>query len=67
MDRRTFVLTPIAFASLYGAVPAFTHAASTGAPNSVRVPISFTWILLLSVLAIIGLTRALRFFQRESE
>ena len=44
MDRRTFVLTPIAFASLYGAVPAFTHAASTGAPNSVRVPISFSKI-----------------------
>ena len=44
MDRRKFVLTPIALASLCGAVPAFTRAASAGAPKSVRVPVYFSKI-----------------------
>lgn len=32
-----------------------------------RVSLSFGWALLLAALAIIGLVRALRFFQRESD
>ena len=44
MHRRNFFVTPLALASLYGGVPAFTHAAAAGAPNSVRVPVSFSKI-----------------------
>jgi hypothetical protein len=42
MQRRKFLLTPLAVASLWAGESTSAQAAAAGAPNSVRIPVSFS-------------------------